>query len=113
LWVRESVFLRTLTPSDVLTHDCLCPLRVPEDVLYVAHAPTSFECSPPVTLTSVKTILHAKVSAGRCLRVRLGVGLGEEWEGEEGEESGLGRAWKRGGGAFAGIERRVFDTSTK
>jgi len=39
--------------------------------------------------------------------------LGEEWEGEEGEESGLGRAWKRGGGAFAGIERRVFDTSTK
>jgi len=83
---------------------------VREDVLYVTHAPTSFECSPPATLTAVKTIFHAKVSAGQCLRVRLGVGLGEEWEGEEGEENGLGRVWKRGGGEFAGIERGVFGT---
>jgi len=59
---RKRCFENVELPSVNLTYGCLCPLRAQEDVCHLC--PCELECSPPA-LTSVKTISHAKVRAGR------------------------------------------------
>ena len=117
LWLAGGVIMgaRKLCPESADLYRILPRMTVFDRCrsrrMRIIHALISLSFSPPVTLTSARTIFHTKVRAARrhgkastllgSFRVRLGVGLGGG-EGEEGEEDGLGRVRKAGGGAGGG-----------